>query len=143
MSLPVNPRGGVDPAEERAATTPIGELLADVSRDFSQLIRQEVELAKAEVTASAKKAGKGAGFLGGAAVAGHFALLFLSICIWWALGELIGNGWSALIIAVIYGIVAAVLAVRGRRDLQQVQGLPQTAQTVKEIPPTLKPGGTA
>jgi Flp pilus assembly protein TadB len=142
-AVPVTPRTTDTVAEERAATTGLGELLSDVSRDLSQLIRQEVELAKAEVTDSAKKAGKGAGFLGGAAVAGYFALLFLSICIWWALGYLIGNAWSALIVAVIYGIVAAVLARRGRTDLKQVNGLPQTAETVKEIPPTLKPGGHA
>ena len=141
-AYPAGPDPVPDPAAERAATTGLGELLGEVSRDLSTLIRQEVELAKAEVTDSAKKAGKGAGFLGGAAVAGYFALLFLSICVWWALGYLIGNAWSALIIAVIYGIVAAILAARGRSKLQQIEGVPQTAQTVKEIPPTLKPGGT-
>jgi hypothetical protein len=143
MSNPYTGQGGVpDPAAERAATTGLGELLGEVSRDLSTLIRQEVELAKAEVSASAKKAGKGAGLLGGAGVAGYFALLFLSICIWWAIGSEIGFVWSALIIAVIYGIVAAILAARGRTQLKQVDGMPQTAETVKEIPPTLKPGGT-
>jgi hypothetical protein len=143
MSVPYSGQDPVpDPAAERARTEGLGQLLSEVSRDLSTLIRQEVELAKAEVTDSAKKAGKGAGLLGGAAVAGYFALLFLSICIWWALGYLIGNAWSALIIAVIYGIVAAILAARGRSKLQQIEGVPQTAQTVKEIPPTLKPGGT-
>jgi Flp pilus assembly protein TadB len=143
MSVPYSgPGSAPDPAAERAATTGLGDLLAEVSRDLSTLIRQEVELAKAEVSDSAKKAGKGAGLLGGAAVAGYFALLFLSICIWWALGYLIGNAWSALILAVIYGVVALVLYLRGRTQLKTVQGMPQTAATVKEIPPTLKPGGT-
>jgi hypothetical protein len=131
-----------DPAAERARTEGLGQLLGEVSRDLSTLIRQEVELAKAEVTDSAKKAGKGAGLLGGAGVAGYFALLFLSICVWWGLGHLIDNSWSALIIAVIYGIVAAILASRGRTQLKKVEGMPQTTETVKEIPPTLKPGGT-
>lgn len=143
MSVPyTGPEGTPDPAAERAATTGLGDLLAEVSRDLSTLIRQEVELAKAEVSDSAKKAGKGAGLFGGAAVAGYFALLFVSICIWWALGYLIGNAWSALIIAAIYGVVALVLARRGRTEMKTVQGMPQTAETVKEIPPTLKPGGT-
>ncbi|HEV7622889.1 MAG TPA: phage holin family protein [Amnibacterium sp.] len=143
MSIPTSGVGGIpDPAADRARTEGLGQLLSEVSRDLSTLIRQEVELAKAEVTDSAKKAGKGAGFLGGAAVAGHFALLFLSICIWWALGREIGNAWSALIVAVVYGIVAAILALRGRKKLQQIEGIPQTTETVKEIPPTLKPGGT-
>ena len=143
MSIPYSgPDPIPDPAAERARTEGLGELLSEVSRDLSTLIRQEVELAKAEVTDSAKKAGKGAGFLGGAAVAGYFALLFVSICVWWALGYLIGNAWSALIIAVVYGIVAAILALRGRDKLHEIEGAPQTAATVKEIPPTLKPGGT-
>ena len=144
MSVPYSGPGSTpDPAAERAATTGLGDLLAEVSRDLSTLIRQEVELAKAEVSDSAKKAGKGAGLLGGAAVAGYFALLFLSICIWWALSDLINNAAvSALIITVIYAVVALVLYLRGRTQLKTVQGMPQTAATVKEIPPTLKPGGT-
>jgi hypothetical protein len=144
MTIPTSgPEPAYDPAAARAANSGLGELLGEVSRDLSTLIRQEVELAMAEVSDSAKKAGKGAGFLGGAAVAGYFALLFLSICVWWALGlTAIGNAWSALIVAVVYGIVAAILALRGRAKLQQVEGVPQTTETVKEIPPTLKPGGT-
>ena len=132
-----------DPAAERAANTGLGELLAGVTRDLSTLFRQEVELAKAELTDSAKKAGKGAGMFGGAAVAGYFALLFLSITVWWALGYLIGNAWSALIITVIYAIVALVLFTRGRKQFKTVQGAPQTVDSLKEIPETLKPGGTA
>lgn len=120
----------------------IGELLSEVSRDFSTLMRQEVELAKAEVKESATRAGKGAGMLGGAGVAGHMALLFLTIAVWWGLGELIGWGWSAVIIAIIYAIVAAVLATQGRKQLKSVQGAPQTAETVKKIPEALKPEET-
>jgi Flp pilus assembly protein TadB len=130
-----------DTAADRAATTGLGELLSGVTRDLSTLFRQEVELAKAELTDTAKKAGKGAGMFGGAAVAGYFALLFLSITIWWALGYLIGNAWSALIVTVVYAIVGLVLFLRGRAQLKKIQGAPQTVETVKEIPDTLKPGG--
>jgi hypothetical protein len=130
---------GQPSAEERAATTPLGELLSDVSRDLSTLFRQEVALAKAELTDSAKKAGKGAGMFGGAGLAGFFTLLFLSIAAWWGLGSLVGNAWSALIIAVVYAIVAAILAARGRREIKQINGAPQTVETVKEVPQTLKP----
>ncbi|WP_144756573.1 phage holin family protein [Curtobacterium pusillum] len=132
------PPGAPGP-EERAATTPLGELLSDVSRDLSQLFRQEVTLAKAELTASAKQAGKGAGMFGGAGLTAVFALLFLSIAAWWGLGYLIGNAWSGLVIGVVYAVVAAVLALRGRRELQQIQGAPQTVETVKEVPEALKP----
>ncbi|WIB26780.1 phage holin family protein [Curtobacterium sp. MCSS17_015] len=130
---------GQSTPEERAATTPLGELLSEVSRDLSTLFRQEVALAKAELTDSAKKAGKGAGMFGGAGVAGLFALLFLTIAAWWGLGYLIGNAWSAVIIAVIYAVVAAILASRGRKEIKQIDGAPQTVETVKEVPETLKP----
>jgi len=125
--------------EERAATTPLGSLLSDVSRDLSTLFRQEVALAKAELTDSAKKAGKAGGMFGGAGLTALFALLFLSIAAWWGLGHLVGNAWSALIIAVVYAIVAAVLALRGRKEIKEIRGVPQTVETVKEVPDTLKP----
>lgn len=116
----------------------LGDLIGDISKDLSTLIQQETALAKAELSASAKRGSKGAGLLGGAGVAGHFVLLFVSIALWWALGDLTGYGWSALIVAVLWGIVAAVLAVLGRKELDQIKGLPQTTATAKEIPDALK-----
>ena len=117
----------------------MGELLGDVTRDMSTLMRQEVELAKVELKQSATRAGRGGGMLAGAGVAGHFVLIFLSVALWWALGEVTGHGWSAVIVAIIWGIVAAVLASKGRKELKTIKGLPQTAETLQEIPPTLKP----
>lgn len=126
------------PSEEKAASTSLGDLLSEVSRDISTLMRQEVALAKAELQESAKRAGKGAGMLGGAGAAGLFALLFVSIALWWALGYLIGNAWSAIVVAVVWGIVAAVLFATGRKEVSTVEGAPQTVETVREIPETLK-----
>lgn len=123
----------------KAETASLGELLGDVTRDMSTLMRQEVALAKVEAKESATRAGKGGGMLAGAGVAGHFVLLFLSIALWHALGTLMGLGWSAVIVAVIWGIVAAVLASTGRKELKRIKGLPQTGETLQEIPPTLKP----
>jgi nitrate/nitrite transporter NarK len=107
---------------------------------LSTLMRQEVELAKAELKQSATKAGKGGGMLAGAGVAGHFVLLFLSLALMFALGALMPLGWAAVIVAVIWAIIAAVLASIGRKNLKQIQGMPQTGETLSEIPPTLKPG---
>jgi hypothetical protein len=127
-------------AHVKAENASLGELLGDVTRDLSTLMRQEVELAKAELKQSTSRAGKGAGMLAGAGVGGHFVLLFLSLALMWALGAIMPLGWSALIVAVIWAIIAAVLASIGRKELKQIKGLPQTGETLSEIPPTLKPG---
>jgi hypothetical protein len=128
-------------AHAKADTNSLGELLSDVTRDLSTLMRQEVELAKAEAKQSATRAGKGGGMLAGAGIAGHFVLLFLSVALWYTLGELMGLGWSAVVVAVIWGIIAAILASVGRKELKAIKGMPQTVETVQEIPPTLKPNG--
>jgi hypothetical protein len=126
------------PSERKAAETSLGDLLSEVTRDVSTLMRQEVELAKAEVKQSATRAGKGAGLLGGAGYAGHLTVLFLSFAAWWGLGHVIDLAWSALIIAVIWGIVAAVLFVRGRKEMKAIKGTPETVDTLKHIPDALK-----
>jgi len=116
----------------------LGELLGEVSRDLSTLVRQEVELAKAEVQQSAGRAGRGAGMFGGAGVAAWLTLLFLSVALWWAIADATGHGWSALIVAALWAIVAAALAVKGRAEMRSVRGVPRTAETVREIPDALK-----
>ncbi|WP_205843763.1 phage holin family protein [Nakamurella deserti] len=116
----------------------LGELLSGVTEDLSTLMRQEVQLAKAEATQSAKRAGKGAGMMAGAVVAAHFVLLFLSIALWWGLGNSIGHGWSALIVAVLWGVVGAVLFSVGKKAIAQVRGLDRTTETVAKIPNAIK-----
>ncbi|WP_432245495.1 phage holin family protein [Arthrobacter sp. G.S.26] len=134
------PEAPASAAHRKADTTSLGELLGDVTKDLSTLMRQEVELAKAELKQSATRAGKGSGMLAGAGVAGHFVLIFLSLGLMFALGALMPLGWAAVIVAVLWGIIAAVLASMGRKELKQIKGLPQTTETLSEIPPTLKPG---
>ena len=126
------------PAQQTAGDRSLGELISEVTQDLSTLMRQELELAKAELQQSASRAGKGAGMLGGAAIAGYFVLLFLSVAVWWAIGSVTGLGWSALIVAVIWGIIGAVLYTMGRNSLKSVPGIPKTADTVKKIPDALK-----
>jgi len=126
------------PAPGPVTDRSLGDLIGEVTEDLSTLMRQELELAKAELQQSATRAGKGAGLLGGAAVAGYFVLLFASIALWWAIGTGTGLGWSAVIVAVIWGIIGAVLAAAGRTSLRSVRGLPKTADTVKKIPDALK-----
>ena len=117
----------------------VGELFGNVTRDVSTLMRQEFALAQAELKAEASKTGKAAGALGAAGFAGYMAVLFLSICLWWALGHLIGNGWSALVVAVLWGIVGAVLYSSGRKKLREVNPAPErTVDTLKNVPDALK-----
>jgi hypothetical protein len=126
------------PSERKAEETSLGDLLSEVTRDVSTLMRQEVELAKAEVKQSATRAGKGAGMIGGAGYAGHMTVLFLSFAAWWGLGHVIDIAWAAVIIAVIWGIVAAVLFVLGRKEMKAIKGAPQTVDSLKQIPDALK-----
>jgi Putative Actinobacterial Holin-X, holin superfamily III len=126
------------PSEAKAASTSVGELLGEVSRDISTLMRQEVALAKAELTESAAKSAKAAGLMGGAGYGALMAVFFLSVALWWALGTLMGGGWSAVVVAVIWAVIALILFLVGRGQLKQVEGAPQTVETLKEIPETLK-----
>src|SRR3712207_2893082 len=98
--------------------TSVGQLMGEVAKDLSTLMRQELELAKVEVKAEAKKAGTGAGLFGAAGFAGYMVLMFLSIALWWALSHLVGHSWSALIVAILWGIVAAVAALMGKKKFQ-------------------------
>ena len=131
--------------------TSVGALIGEVTRDLSTLMRQELELAKAEVREEANKAtseikaqgakaGKGAGMLAGAGYAGHIGVLFLSIALWWALSHLVGHSWSALIVAVIWGVIGAVAFVMGRKKFREVNPKPErTVDTLQQVPDALKP----
>jgi hypothetical protein len=116
----------------------VGELFSEVAEDLSTLMRQEVELAKAELRQSATRAGKGAGLLAGAGVSGHMVLLFASVAAWWGIGDATGHGWAALIVAAIWLMIAAALGLMGRREISAVPGIPQTTQTVKRIPDAVR-----
>ncbi|MCW2834491.1 MAG: hypothetical protein JWN68_2444 [Nocardioides sp.] len=136
---PAEPLGGSHATYEKGEVSSIGALISDISTDLTTLLRQEVALAKAEATQSATRAGKAGGLLAGAGVAGHFLLLFLSLALWWALGDLLdAPGWAFVIVAVLWGIVAAVLASMGRKELKEVTGMERTADTAKRVPDALK-----
>lgn len=135
---PAEPIQGAHDTYDKGEIDSVGALISDISEDLSTLMQQEVALAKAELKQSASRAGAGAGMLGGAGVAGHFVLLFASIALWWALGDLMGLGWSALVVALLWAVIAAVLAVLGRNRLKDVEGMPRTVETAKQVPDALK-----
>jgi hypothetical protein len=111
----------------------IGSLIAEVADDVSRLFRQEVELAKAEIKAEATKAGKAAGMLGGAGFGGYMVALFASLALMFGLGAVMPLGWAAVIVAVLWGAVGAVLYSMGRKKMKDVSPVPQqTVETLKE-----------
>jgi hypothetical protein len=120
--------------------TSVGQLFGELAKDLSTLMRQEVALAKAEVQAEAKKAGKGAGMMAAAAVAGFLTLLFLSNALWWALENVMDAGLAALIVAVLWGVIGAIAFSMGKKKLQQVNPKPErTVDTLSDVPSALKP----
>jgi Putative Actinobacterial Holin-X, holin superfamily III len=117
----------------------VGELVGHVAQDLSTLMRQELELAKAEVKQEITKTGKAAGMFGAAGFAGYMVLLFASIAAWWGLATVMNKGWAALIVTGIWAVIGALAFVVGRRQIKEVNPKPeQTIETVKELPDTLK-----
>jgi len=111
-----------------------GELVKELSAQVSTLVRQEVELAKAEMAEKGKKAGVGAGLFGGAGVAALLMLGSLTALMILALALAVPAWAAALIVTAIWGAVAAVLALQGRTKVRQL-GKPvpeKTVETVKE-----------
>jgi uncharacterized membrane protein YqjE len=110
----------------------VGELVSKVTSDLSTLMRQELELAKVEAKEEAKKAGKAAGMFGGAGFAGYMVALFATVAIMAGLAAVMPWGWAALIVTVLWAVVALVLYLRGRAEMKRVQGMPRTKDSLKE-----------
>ena len=97
----------------------IGELVKDLAGETSTLVRQEIDLAKAEMTERGKQMGKGAGILGAAALVGLLAAGALTACLIAALDLAMATWLAALIVTVVFGAIAAVLAMTGRKQIQE------------------------
>lgn len=114
-------------------TRSVGAIVGDIAQDMSTLIRQEMDLAKTELKTEVTRAGKGAGMLGGAGAAGYLMLFFLSFALMYLLAEVMPLWIAAVATGVVWGIVAAVLALRGRMEMKQSNPqLPMTQQSLKE-----------
>jgi uncharacterized membrane protein YqjE len=112
----------------------LGELIGRVTGDVSQLFRQELELAKAEIKEEVAQAGKGAGLMSGAWVAAVFALLLFSLAAAWGLAEPLDRWGAFLVVAGVWLLIALVLFKAGRRQLAQAKPFPpqKTVETLKE-----------
>jgi uncharacterized membrane protein YqjE len=97
----------------------IGELVKDLATQTSTLVRQELDLAKAEMTERGKRAGKGAGMLGAAALVGLLAAGALTACLIAALDGAMATWLAALIVTVVYAAIAGTLAMTGRKQIRE------------------------
>jgi uncharacterized membrane protein YqjE len=113
---------------------PVAELLKRLSEQTSTLVRQELELAKAELTVKGKRLGAGAGMFGGAGAFGLYAFGALTATIILVLSTAMAGWLAALIVTVVYAAVAGVLALLGKSKVQQATPpVPeQTVDSVKE-----------
>ena len=114
---------------------PTGELLKELSDQTTTLVKQEVDLAKAELAEKAGQAGKGAGMFGGAGLFGWGAFATLTVCLIALLTTVVDHVWlAALIVTVVYAAVAGVLAITGKQKLKQATpAVPEQARdSVKE-----------
>jgi uncharacterized membrane protein YqjE len=111
-----------------------GELVKQLSEQTTTLVRKEIELARAELSEKGKVAGQGAGMFGGAAVVGLLALGTLTTMILALLDKAMDLWVAALIVTVVYGAIAAVLAMSGKDRVKQAAppAPEQTVETVKE-----------
>ncbi len=122
---------GQRPEDLREQSLP--DLLKHLSQETATLVRQEMELAKAEVTQKGKQAGIGVGIVGAAGVIGLLALGALTAAIVLALNIVMPAWLAALIVAIVYGAAAAVIGLKGKEKVQEATPpAPQTVETVKE-----------
>ena len=125
-----------DPDRSSAATPDdrsVGQIVGDIATDLGDLVRDELALAKTELKSEATRAGKGAGMLGGAGVAGLLTLIFVSLALAYLLDNWMPAELAALIVALLWAVAAAVLAAQGRKKLKETNPtLPTTQRTLKE-----------
>jgi Putative Actinobacterial Holin-X, holin superfamily III len=111
----------------------VGQLLGDVTKEFQALLRKEFELAKAETKEELQRAAAAGKRFGVAAFVGYLAVIMLSFTAAWALTAIMPTGWAFFAVGMVYGLVAAVMALRGRSKLQEFRPVPEeTVETLKE-----------
>ncbi|MDQ0785161.1 hypothetical protein QFZ64_000658 [Streptomyces sp. B3I8] len=129
---PYAPQEPVMPSADGAESS-LGELVGEIGSDLSRLVRDEIDLAKAEIKQESAKAGKAFGMLGGAGYAGHLVVLMGSLTAMFGLAHVMDLAWAALVVTAVWAVTGGVLYTTGRARLRAVHVKPeQTVQTLKE-----------
>lgn len=117
----------------------IGRLVADASRDISALVQAEIQLAKSELTVSAKAGGIGAAMIAVAGFLGLLIIILLSVSFAYFLTMTgLDPAWAFLIVSGVYLLLAALLILLGVMALKRIRAPKRTIATAKEIPAALK-----
>ena len=109
----------------------LGDLIGDLTSEFSSLVSTHVDLAKAEIKQDVRDAGKAGSMFGAAGVAALLALILLSSAAAWGLAEVMAAGWAFLIVGALWALVAAMLAFGGKKQIDDMDPGPQ--QTLEEL----------
>jgi len=129
VSTAERPTPPAGPGETRS----VGEIVGDISADLGTLVRQEMDIARTELKDEVSRMGKGAGMFGGAGLAGHFALFFISFALTYLLDNWMPVELAALIVGLLWAAAAGVLAMRGRQEVKAATPpLATTRQTLQE-----------
>lgn len=120
--------------EPQSAERPLSAIVGDATREMSTLVRKEIELAKLELTKEAGKAAAAGGLFGAAGVLVVIAVFFLSAALGLGLWQLGMYAWAAaLTVGLLYILIAAGLALAGRRSIKSFKPSPdRTIKTIKE-----------
>ena len=111
----------------------VGELFAELSREMAMLVRQEVHLAKTEVSQKASQIGKDIGFLAVGGVVAYAGFLVLLAALILVLAIFLPGWLAALVVGLVVAGVAYFLVQKGLTDLKRIDLAPrQTVQTLKE-----------
>jgi uncharacterized membrane protein YqjE len=126
-------RGVGLPDDQPGTDRSLGDLFGNLTSDLSELVRSEMELARVEIREEAAKAGRAAGLLGAGGLIAYLGLGLIAMAAAWGLAEVIDTGWAFLIVGVVIAAIGAVLVMKGRDQLSDVQPVPEeTVETLKE-----------
>jgi VIT1/CCC1 family predicted Fe2+/Mn2+ transporter len=133
LSTPAGRADGLSASAGRADDESLAQLLSDLTDDLTTLLRQELQLVRAEMRVEAAKAARASLMLAAAAILALLALFLVAWAASWGLAELMPAGLAFVVVGVLVGIVGAVLGVLGRNRIRAVDPVPRTtAQTLKE-----------